>query len=487
VADPQSGRVQLEDGAAASWSLFETGARPALGIAIPATVSWTASALDGPVKIDLSTNYAAFIERWELALYRESDSNRRYPLKVWRGAAAEFDAGVSWDGTVETGPPLRPGETVIALLRVRDLAGNIDEAQPQTMLVSRYLMPAQIRKYSAISRERRASVAAGDSPAKQTIPVEGRLLDVRVDGDANAPPMYVAGLAMDDEGLGSWHLSQILPAGNYTLKVQTERPIIGGTRLVSIGRIAVSVPQGEDRFATVKGTGDLERRKLSLAADGMSRDGAIAGRDAVRLTLWRPEDASGLYTIAIADPDSPAGLYKDNRSRSVVRVRPALREIPWGAKREPRKPSKPVKMRAQFPARGDERLFLPHTDISTLKFFLSVRSAAAPPSYLRKFAHYDLDPAQGVIFLTEAGRAEVDRYREEAGGEATLEVGYQVRPSIAGLTTLRPEGEIFVMQDNGASVARIYQGAKPEGNAVAATSGDQPGWFKRNFGWLMVD
>ena len=245
-AETQSGQVRLENKADLTWLMFESTTTPALGIALPATVGWKDRSLDGPVKIDLSTNYAAFIEQWELALYRESDSHQKHPLRQWRGPAAAFDAGVTWDGSVEAGPPLRPGETVVALLRVRDIAGNVDEAEPQTMLVFRYLMPRQRRDYSAITRQRRNSVAAGNPPARQTIPVSGYLLDVRIAGDPDAAPMHIAGLAMDDEGGGNWHLSQILPAGDYELKVQTERPILGGTRLVSVGRLLMSVPNGAD-------------------------------------------------------------------------------------------------------------------------------------------------------------------------------------------------------------------------------------------------
>jgi len=486
-AEPQSGSARLEDGAALSWSLFDGIPTPALGIALPATISWTRTSLDGPVKIDLSTNYAAFIERWELALYRQSDTNRKHPLRVWRGAAAAFDAGVTWDGAVEAGPPLRPGETVVALLRVRDVAGNIDEAQPQTMLVSRYLMPAQKRQYSKVTRTRRASVAAGNPPAKQTIPVRGYLLDVRVDAEPDEPPMHVAGLAMDDEGNGDWHLAQILPGGDYTLKVQTERPIIGGTRLVSVGRIEVDVPMGADRFATVKGTGDLERRSLSLSAEGLARDGAISGRDAVRLTLWRPDDPAGTYAIAVADPEAPAGLYKDNRSRSVVRVRSAPRTIPWGVKEDPRDTSKPIKMRARYPVRADAMLFLPHTDISREKFFVSVRSEGAPPSYLLKDTHYDVEPMQGRVFLTDAGQALISRYRSDAGS-ATIDIAYLVRPSIAGMSTHRPEGDGFDLSDNGASLARLYAGTIPQSaQQVAGVSAEEPGWFQRNLGWLMAE
>lgn len=482
-AETQSGQVRLENNADMTWLMFESTTTPALGIALPATIGWKARSLDGPVKIDLSTNYAAFIEQWELALYRESDSHQKHPLRQWRGPAAAFDAGVTWDGSVEAGPPLRPGETVVALLRVRDIAGNVDEAEPQTMLVSRYLMPKQRRDYSAITYQRRNSVAIGNPPAKQTIPVSGYLLDVRIAGDPNAAPMHIAGLAMDDEGGGNWHMSQILPAGDYNLKIQTQRPILGGMRLVSVGRLTASVPNDVDRFATVKGTGDLERKNNSLPVEGMKSDGVVSGRDAVRLTLRNPDDPNGRYALAILDPSREAPLYRDKRKRSVVRINPAPRDIPWGSKQDPVLPSKPIKMRARFPAEGAKRLTLPHTDLSAEKLFVSLRSSTAAPTYLSSDQHFEVEHLQGKLFFTAEGQVAIEEFVETAGNGASVDVAYYVRPSIAGLSTKRPDGEMFLISDNGAGHERPFQ------KAPSAGGGGDPeaGWFARNFGWLVAD
>ena len=487
-AAPQNGGLKLETGAMLSWSLSDYTPTPALGIAIPATVSWTSSGMSLPVEIDLSTNYAAYIEQWELSLYRESDSKRRHPIRQWRRPAAEFDAGVSWDGTVENGPPLRPGETIVALLRVRDVAGNIDEAQPQTMLISRYLMAAQKRKYARITAERRGSVAAGDSPAKQTIPVTGHTLDVWVDGEPDTPPMHLSGLAMDSTGPGDWHLSQILPGGAYGLKAQTERPIIGGARLVSVGRFEVLVPSGSDTLAAVKGTGNIDRQPLSYDVAGLSRDGLISGSQAVRLTLWSREDATGRYALAMADPGQSAGLYRDERNRSIVRFPAARREIPWGGRQDPREPSEPVKMRARYPAAGDQPVFLPHTDISDEKFFVSLRAPTASPTYMAETKHFELEPLQGIVAFTEAGKSLIYRYQAAAGGEAHLDLAYFVRPTLAGMAIHRPDGEAFVFPDNGGPAATRYGGDLPGASADedgASASGQS--WFRRNLGWLLSD
>jgi len=483
-AETQSGQVRLENRADLTWLMFESITTPALGIAMPATAPWKGRSLDGSVKIDLSTNYAAFIEQWELTLYRESDSHRKHPLRQWRGPAALFDAGVTWDGSVEAGPPLRPGETVVALLRVRDIAGNVDEAKPQTMLVSRYLMPKQRRDYNVITSQRRNSVAAGNPPAKQTIPVSGYLLDVRIAADPYGAPMHIAGLAMDDEGGGNWHLSQILPAGEYSLKVQTERPILGGTRLISVGEFDVSVPSQGDHFATIKDSDGLPRTKHTLTAWGLSHDGAISGRDAVRLALRESGDAKGRFALAILHPDKAAPLYRDKRKRSVIRVHPTSRNIPWGAKQEPVLPLKPIKMRAGFSAQDATLLTLPHTDLNAKKLFVSLRSDQGAPSYLTPERHFEIEPLQGKIFFTAEGKGAIRDFVQAVGKSARVEVAYYVLPSIAGLSTRRPTGEMFYSAHSGAEHEYTFGNIRP---GPQADDDANQGWFARNFGWMIAD
>jgi len=455
-AEAAGGSLRLESGAALTWSLAEEAAQPALGIALPAVIAWVDRGIDGPVEIDLSTNYAAFIERWELALYRQSDTKRRHPLMRWRGAAAAFDAGVTWDGTVESGPPLRPGETVVALLRVRDVAGNIDEAQPQTMQVSRYLMPKQKRQYEAVTRDRRDAVAWGAPPAVQTIPVDGRVLSVEIDAQADDPAYYLSGMPMDAAGAGRWSLSQVVPGGSYRIAVQSERPIMGGTRLVMVGRIPVEVPRGRDLFVGVKGTGSLSREEAGPAVAGLAVDGKIKGRDAVRLTLWSPDDPMGRRALALADPAEPSALYRDNKGRSIVRIRPALGDIPWGAKDQPRPATEPIKIRARFSAVSAINLYLPHTDIDTGRVFVSYRSEGTSPVYLIDGEHFDVDARQGRVFLTRAGRSAVNGQLQGSSGSGVLEVAYRVRPFIAGMATRKPDGPGFVIDGNGEGEAVIF-------------------------------
>jgi len=194
------------------------------------------------------------------------------------------------------------------------------------------------------------------------------------------------------------------------------------------------------------------------------------------------------YAIARADPELPAGLYRDSRNRSVAKLLPVSREIPWGGKQELRPPSKLVKMRAQYPAGEQVLLVLPHTDISRDKFFVSLRAPSAPPTYMLENKHFEIEPLQGGVAFTDAGRLLLERYQSAAGGDAVLDIAYLVRPSIAGMVTHRPEGERFILAGDGASQARYYGGDVSEhaGSSDPADDGKKS-WFQRSLSWLMAD
>jgi len=52
------------------------------------------------------------------------------------------------------------------------------------------------------------------------------------------------------------------------------------------------------------------------------------------------------------------------------------------------------------------------------------------------------------------------------------------------MSTLRPEGEMFLIADNGGSGERLFEKNAP---GAEGSKAPEPGWFARTFGWLMVD
>lgn len=484
------GVLRLDDGAELHWSLSETADfRPELAFAIPSHVEWKTGGLIEPVQIALHTNYAAFIEQWELSLFRESDARRRYPVAVWSGPGASLASGLEWDGTPQTGPPLRPGETLVAQLRARDTAGNIDETEPQTALITRYLMKVERKRHEAIDKVRRSALH-DRAPAAQAIPISGQLLTVRVTGHESENPLHLSSLALRDEGGGTWSQSQIVPPGVYGLKAQTARPIMGGARLVSIGKLPLAVHAESDLYVKVRGAGALQRSPHDIAVEGLRPDGMLKGRDAVRLGLWDEDSSEARFAVAMIDPRRPVLLYKDERGRSVLRIAPPHRDAPWGGTAAGVAP-KSVEVRIRYPAAAHQRLTLPHTDIDRERFRLSLRGQGGRVSYLSAGTHYTVDPAQGRVRITDAGRG---RILSRLSGEKStmIEATYRIRPSFAGLAREHPNGRVRVVEGNGDALAVDYGGGLPPDEAMLVSVGteepviaEERGWVSRNFGWLI--
>ena len=439
LAEAPGGTVKLKRGEA-RWMLTSSDSRRLLALDAPATVIWKGSKIEQPVRIGARSDALALFDRWEIALWRSTDRARRHPVARWSGPARTLPDGVTWDGRTSHGPSIRPGETLLATLRVRDAAGRIDEAGPQEILVTRHLMPKASRA-AAREDERRAALDVG--PETVGIPFEGARLTLR------APK----GLAVDGVRMQEGTITLALPPGSFDLAIQSPRPLLrGGERLVREGRVSLTVPARSPERVPVRGAGAMVRGDDGPRLDGLRPTGSVAGRDAVRLKPLK--DASGLAWI---DPQLPVPLHEDPRGWLVAAVSPPERRAPWAT--APAKPATPVETRVRFTAMRPVRLVLPHTDVEPGEFRLALRFGDGAVVTLRRHAEFAVEPRQGLVLLTEAGRERLAAAYEEAGGsEGVIEAIYRVRPSLAGLSrdaggTRTVEGDGSALLGTGPEVA----------------------------------
>lgn len=480
------GSVALDGGARMEWTVSPAEPQKLLNIAAPRVVEWSSEPRSEPVHIPVNTNYAAFIERWEFAIWREGDHARKHPVLLRRGAAAALNSGIDWDGDAETGPPLRPGEALLATLRVRDIAGNVDEIEPQNILIARYLMPKERKRLEREAADRHALINHPLALAADAIPLSGREVTIHVAG-GSGNGYHLSDLALRDEA-GLWTTVQILPPGRHVLKAQSARPILGGARLVSIGRATIEVPGDSAWTVIVRGSGAMARGPNDIRLDGLKNDGSILGSDAVRLRAWDHRSPRANLALASIDPGHPVPLFRDARSRSVAYMSAPRSGASWGAKRQSRGPRHlTVERRARYPAIPHDIITLPHTDVAAQPFRLSVRGKNSGVTYLLPGKHYTVEPHQGRIAVTKAGRAAIFAEIERTS-EAVVEVVYRVRQSLAGLAREDMTHAPIAVEGSGEEFATQYDIALPHAEQDASASveqNEQGGWIERNFGWLL--
>lgn len=103
-----------------------------LSISAPAYVPFKSGNIEKPVEFYIRSNYSAFVDRYEISIYRGLDKDLVSPIAtipVSVGAVSH----VSWDGALTGRAPFRLNDQLIYVLRAYDKAGTFDETHAQTI------------------------------------------------------------------------------------------------------------------------------------------------------------------------------------------------------------------------------------------------------------------------------------------------------------------------------------------------------------------
>jgi hypothetical protein len=121
--------IQLPAGGAIWATEDPTLGNPSLTVSAPSLVPFDGQAIVKPVQFYVRSNYSAFVQRYELYVYRAADADliepiAMLPLKVGNLASTE------WDGKLPEKYPFRQGDELVYVLRAYDARGNFDETYP---------------------------------------------------------------------------------------------------------------------------------------------------------------------------------------------------------------------------------------------------------------------------------------------------------------------------------------------------------------------
>ena len=171
---PLSRTIHLGDGGVIWVSKDPATLTPTLNVTTGQSVAIASGKFTTPINFDIRTNYGHFIDVWELAVYKESDEDRRNPLATFTGKDLVNSRTVEWNGITSDGKRLQSGEQLSYVLTVRDKAGHNDETNP--------------RKLSLVGPEKNIKELDSSNPsntdrnnlARQTIPLHGSR--VRISG-----------------------------------------------------------------------------------------------------------------------------------------------------------------------------------------------------------------------------------------------------------------------------------------------------------------
>lgn len=146
--------------------------QPQLNVSAPSLVAFDGNRIAKPVRFYAYSNYADFVRRAEVLIYRASDADLVAPLaKVELPVGAVTD--VTWDGTLPAGFEARAGDELVYLVRAYGADGSFDETWPRRMQL---VTPDEAERGSQVlqrSVEKANGIAMSAEEAEQRSLVEG--------------------------------------------------------------------------------------------------------------------------------------------------------------------------------------------------------------------------------------------------------------------------------------------------------------------------
>ncbi len=304
-------------GGAAVWVTEDPGSiDPRLDVAAPLTAVVTEGAIDSEVPFSLYTNYGAFIDRWELAIYRGTDSDRIAPLYIRNGTSFPGSGRIDWDGSTLEPFTFEVGDDLQYVLRAYDAEGRIDETSAKTILL------VDSRKVREDRADDPIDAFGHSSLVRQTIPINGSRVRVNGSGMNRDAVMEIAGRSVPTDVNGSFAYEQILPVGSHELQVDVTDASGHATRhdlSVDVdGRYFFMVGLADMTVGDNDVTGSVESLQTDEAFDGSTfTDGRVAfylkgrikGRYLLTAQLDTTEEDLG-DLLSELDREDPRSLFR---------------------------------------------------------------------------------------------------------------------------------------------------------------------------------
>ncbi len=193
---------------------------PRLNVIAQGGITLKRDKVDTPVNFTLYSNYIAFIDRWELAIYANDDRDLINPIEVIKGKKFAFTDTVEWQAQLLDEKYFKAGESLYYVLRVFDKDGRMDETVPLPITVAdEELIRVNQRTLERDNKEVALASYGESNLLRQTIPLVGSR--VRVNGvDLDTDYVITVNgekVVVDEEG--KFVLEQHLPLGKHQMHV----------------------------------------------------------------------------------------------------------------------------------------------------------------------------------------------------------------------------------------------------------------------------
>ncbi|TCJ81809.1 hypothetical protein, partial [Cocleimonas flava] len=159
--------IRLKDGGVIWVSKDPSTITPVLNVTAPNSIEMEKGEFVSPMNFEITTNYAHFIDSWELEVYYAEDEQQKHPIASFMGKSLENGRTVKWNGSNKKENKLKEGDKLSYILTVKDKDGHLDRTH--------------LRQISLVGPQRNITDTVSSSVSSnlennldlQTIPVHG--------------------------------------------------------------------------------------------------------------------------------------------------------------------------------------------------------------------------------------------------------------------------------------------------------------------------
>ena len=273
-----AGRYAVDlPGGGALWATEDpTLGTPVLAVQAGTTVPFENGRIAAPVRFNGYSNYAAFVQRLEVIVFRGSDVDLATPLATIVLPVANVTEA-EWDGAVPAGIDLRAGDDLLYVTRAYGAGGVFDETHPQRLqLVTQadYDRGAQalrddtqrelgrnVETDDALSRRGSLAVFGQSQLRLQTIPVYGSRVRIQGRDLATGTQVRINGQVYPVDQQGRLGAEFLEPIGTHRYDVQVDGDAGAAARTLSVdvtGRYAFLVALADVTLSQNNASGNVE-------------------------------------------------------------------------------------------------------------------------------------------------------------------------------------------------------------------------------------
>ncbi|RMX05948.1 hypothetical protein D8I35_12445 [Corticibacter populi] len=213
-----------------------------LTISAPSIVPFDGRRITKPVQFYLRSNYPAFVQRYELSIYRAADADLIEPL-VQLPLAVAAVSQLEWDGALPARYRYRTGDELVYVLRAYDAEGNFDETYPRSLQLA---SPEEAERGSQLLRDSAqqalgtslttaeaqtqsllATVFAENGLRQQNIGIYGSRVRIQGRNIPDGQQLYINGESYPVDLERKFVAEFLMPVGHHAFQIGLGQP--GGT------------------------------------------------------------------------------------------------------------------------------------------------------------------------------------------------------------------------------------------------------------------